>query len=373
MAVAVIGSYLIYRILFFKSLLFKPLFGAICILALILCFFGVKELKNKSKSKILPYDVSVAVGAYQLFRNESFSQNLYRAKRLPLVSSKLKAALNIVVIINESWDKLYVPFYTGQNYKAIYPFLNNLVRQKGVFVFQHAFSNSSATDVSVPSIISGVGSHERNIKLHTLPLLWDLAHAAGMKTAYISSQRASWNGMKTFMNSPGPDFFFSADEIPSPIVNDLGIDDLEAVKKVQDVLSKLKKEDNFLLVYNTNALHAPFQNNSISLHAADFGDRRKNANYIVDQTIQKIFEYFRDSGRLESTLFVITADHGLGRGISNGSRIFSYYDEFINIPFVVCLPPNKQLFNDSMIQNLIVNSKEKNIANIDIGSNPFFS
>ena len=56
-------------------------------------------------------------------------------------------------------------------------------------VFHHAFSNSSATDVSMPSILTGVAPFESGHKLHEMPFLWDWGHAAGMRTWALSSFR----------------------------------------------------------------------------------------------------------------------------------------------------------------------------------------
>ena len=88
----------------------------------------------------------------------------------------------------------------------------------------------------MPSIVTGVGPFESNKKLHDLPFLWDWAKSAGMHTLYVTSQRYTWQNFQDFMFTPGPDNWITALELNSPIVNDLGVDDLIAMNKLQHLV-----------------------------------------------------------------------------------------------------------------------------------------
>ena len=62
------------------------------------------------------------------------------------------------------------------------------------------------------------------------------------------------------MFSPGPDQWITALELNSPIVNDQ-VYDLIAVEKIKDSINNIENSPLFL-IYNSNALHAPYQQNS---------------------------------------------------------------------------------------------------------------
>jgi len=106
---------------------------------------------------------------------------------------------NIVLVINESFGKDYLPFYGKQGRST--PFLERWIRsEKDKFViFRNAFSNSTATDLSVPSILTGVAPYEDNEKPRRMPLLWDWAKAVGYKTVLVSSQRYTWSDFDKFL------------------------------------------------------------------------------------------------------------------------------------------------------------------------------
>jgi len=75
-----------------------------------------------------------------------------------------------------------------------------LEADSGAFVvFQKAYTNSVATQVSMSSLFAGVSPEESQRVLHCTPMLWDLAKAAGYRTAYFSSQRLRWASLSDFL------------------------------------------------------------------------------------------------------------------------------------------------------------------------------
>lgn len=121
--------------------------------------------------------------------------------------------------------------------------------------FENAVTNSNATDVSIPSIVTGSGTHEGFEKLHAMPFLFDLAKARGYKTALITSSVMRWAGFEQFFAGALIDYLYAAEVSGQPLANDLAIDDAFAFKKLTDHITQAT-EDIFIVFY-VNALHPP--------------------------------------------------------------------------------------------------------------------
>jgi glucan phosphoethanolaminetransferase (alkaline phosphatase superfamily) len=190
-------------------------------------------------------------------KNKGLHQSAMRFRINPIAP---KNDYNILLIINESLGKSNLSCY-GYSI-ATTPWLSEWVnKEKNLYLFQKAFTNSTATDVSMPSIFTGVGPEEGSNKLHRLPLLWDWAKAAGYETAYLTSQKIAWANLDQFIITPSLDYLFSPENSRAPIINDTGIDDRITIKNFDNFLNNFKK-NKFLAVINTNALHAPYQQTS---------------------------------------------------------------------------------------------------------------
>ncbi len=190
---------------------------------------------------------------------------------------------NVLLIINESWEAIEYKLF--ESLRTRMPFLEHWQdSEPHTFMhFPYAFANSNATVISVPSILTGVAPHQSNAMLHTMPLLWDWARASNFATCLVSSHRFSWGGMTRFFSTPGPDVYVTAESINAPLVNDMGVDDLESVEYLCRFISNLPAKRQFCAVYNTNALHAPGQQKSDRIdYLPERNSRYERALLIVD-------------------------------------------------------------------------------------------
>ena len=60
-------------------------------------------------------------------------------------------------------------------------------------------ANDSTTAISISNIWSGVPPTETRELLHSVPLLWDYAHAAGYDTAYWTSQNLMFGNARLYV------------------------------------------------------------------------------------------------------------------------------------------------------------------------------
>jgi glucan phosphoethanolaminetransferase (alkaline phosphatase superfamily) len=316
-----------------------------------------------SKEDILSMDGASAT-AFRSFLVFKASGHELAAAKHDAVPQVAHSHYNILLVVNESWGKKGLPFY-GSRDNAM-PFLTHWMASDtaSFFRFEHAFTNSSATDVSMPSLLTGVAPYESFRKLHREPFLWDYAKAAGLRTGYVSAQRYGWANLNEFLFSPGPDFVRTAEKIDAPIISDCGVDDLLAVRVLDKFIANATQ--HFFAIYNSNALHTPFQQTSTCLaNQPSFKSRYENAEFILDKTFAEIYSALKASGALDSTIIVFTADHGESDALEHMPRINSYYDEVANIPFLVYLPASWRAEHPQEVATLQENTT-RNVMNLDI-------
>lgn len=269
---------------------------------------------------------------------------------------------DIFLFIGESWGKEKTPFY-GYD-KNTMPHLQSWVQQNKALVFNNAFTNSSATDVSLPSLLTGVGTEQSAFQFHRMPLIWDWARAAGYQTIFVSSQRLVFGHIDHFFNTPGPDLYVPGNSISNLIINDQGIDDGLAALKLRELILQQSKDKPILVIFFNNALHFPFQDQSKDVieFPNELTTKYEKALYITDHAIDTVLKAINERGRSTETLYLFTADHGeVETQTRNVPRIVSFYDEIISIPFIIKLPEQWKSCEAQMKLN-----QKVNIQNLDV-------
>ena len=328
----------------------------------------LNQLRHETVGQLRFPDGALAITLDIIFNQKKLNGYHFSTREVINSSTQTKIKPHIFLFIGESWSKGKIPTY-GWTSSDTMPFLNKLSQEDIFQVFKYGYSNSGATDISLPSLFSGVGPEESSDKMHRLPLIRDWAKASGYRTIFISPQRLSFNGIHQFLLSPGPDLFIPGDAIDFRIVNDSGIDDLKAVSFLELKLKEIDiNEKPLLIVFFHNALHFPFLTESPGIKVPNFTTRYEKALFITDQVLKKIIYILKEKKMWNKTLFWITADHGeVEVPIHNVPRISSFYQEILNIPFMIHWP------NDKKIKNIFKNceqfselNKDVNVQNLDI-------
>jgi arylsulfatase A-like enzyme len=332
--------------------------AALIVLAVTLpgAVYALNRVEKLSEYRLPPDMVAVQSLSKHFLRVRAKVWPLRPSLRVP-VEAPVQAALSrprtVLVILNESMGVRSLDFMehpaaaiedTGARRKGV---VNGMPRlsarmqaDSGAFVvFQRGYSNSMATQVSMASIFSGVSPEESHRKLHCMPMMWDLAKAAGYRTGYFSSQRLRWASMSDFLLNQPIDSLVAREQTDHPPVNDMGIDDFHIVETLETWLAAHPDEPLFM-VWNTNALHVPFQAESQFVDLSTVpGDRYEKALYLIDTAFARVFAALERAGRMDDALIVNTADHGEDPDPAHPvPRIHSFYEEFIRIPLWVKLP-----------------------------------
>ncbi len=307
---------------------------------------------------------------------QGFSNNPKDAKPLSHFVTSIDSSLakdpeekwNLVVVVFESFSREPLSFLGFDNNYT--PFMKSWIKgDSSEFVLMdNSISVSGATDVSMPSIYTGVGPEEPYGKLITTPFLWDFAKAKGLKTYYATSQNQSWKDMESFVGDDFLDLFYHPKVLGLPLVNDIGADDLTVVDSLQKVFTKDKEP--FFLFYNTNATHSPHQASSPYIkdfHGID--TRYGRALYITDRIVKGLVDMVKKRNEMDHTIFVFTADHGIYT-VKRRSRLSSYFREALDVPMMFRFPKAWIDKHPEKFARLHKN-KPKMVSNIDIAPTVF--
>lgn len=279
----------------------------------------------------------------------------------PLIS----AMKTVVLIVNESWGTDHFP--VPKRGKQGMPLLASTIAAESsdYAIFYDAFTNSTATDVSWPSILTGIGPEESIERLSVSPLVSNFAARAGFKPAMFCSWRLEWGNIGPFISSGEFAKIEDVGTMGRPIVNDLGTDDLYTADRLHQYLTQeVSAEDKVFLVFASNGMHAPFQEKSANVEITDSNlTRYEKAQRIVDHSMDMVLKTLKKSGRYDESLIIITGDHGEGMFQPNPvHRIASYYDYFARIPFVVKMPKS----TPEALRATFLANRTRNVQNLDI-------
>lgn len=174
--------------------------------------------------------------------------------------------------------------------------------------FPNAVTNSNATDISVPSMLTGAGAHEPAAKLHALPFLSDYAAARGYRTWFITSSSMKWGGFEGFFANAPIDKVLTGDTSGQPFLSDVSVDDEFVYRNAANAIAT--SDGKLFLTLYPQALHWPFQTRSAFAIPAAIKDKRARAAYVAEAGFRLLFETLKRTDRLDDALIVIAGDHG---------------------------------------------------------------
>ncbi|HSC86514.1 MAG TPA: sulfatase-like hydrolase/transferase [Polyangiaceae bacterium] len=270
---------------------------------------------------------------------------------LPLgqLTPQLEAPRNVVFVILESVraDATCVDFSADC---ARTPATNALFPSRVPLRQLRALDSSTAISLAV--LWSGVGPNESREVLHTWPLVFDYARAAGYHTAYWTSQNMMFGNVRLWVQKLGVESFLHATDVDPASDIDLGAPEDAFVDRALQNLDRLE-EPYFLTVQLSNGHYPylvdpqgpqPFQPSEMSKAPEDnqaFRNYYQNAVYQEDQHLARLLSALRQRPGGERTVVVYTSDHGEAfREHFQMGHTFSLFDEEVKVPGFVDAPPD---------------------------------
>ncbi|HEY3665792.1 MAG TPA: sulfatase-like hydrolase/transferase [Polyangiaceae bacterium] len=223
-------------------------------------------------------------------------------------------------------------------------------------------SMDSTTAVSLAVLWSGLGPTESRDNLHTWPLIFDYAHAAGFDTAFWTSQNMLFGNARLWVKNLGVSKFVSATDLEPTSDLDMGAPEGLLAERVNHEFGSLREP--FLAVIQLSNVHypyyvdpsgpQPFQPSTTSKSAEDnpyFKNYYQNSVYQQDQHLAKMLAYVRSTEAGKHTVIVYTSDHAEAfREHGQMGHTFSIFDEEIHVPAWIDAPPGT--LTDSELKTL---------------------
>jgi glucan phosphoethanolaminetransferase (alkaline phosphatase superfamily) len=255
-------------------------------------------------------------------------------------------------------------------------------------LFPHRFplrqmrSLSSSTAICSAALWGGLLPTESREVLHTWPLLFDYAKAAGYHTAYFTSQSMLFGNARLWVKNLGVERFLSATDFDPQCDLDMGAPERLLAERLRQEFDVLK-EPFFAVVQLSNVhypyyieknLPQPFQPAALSKAPEDlqlFYNYYQNSIYQQDIHIGKLLAHIRslDAGR--RTVFVYTSDHAESfREHGNLGHTYSVLDSEIHVPGWIDAPEGTLLESEAKslvaAENASTNHIDLNATMLDL-------
>jgi glucan phosphoethanolaminetransferase (alkaline phosphatase superfamily) len=266
---------------------------------------------------------------------------------VPTLSSAAPRRRNVLFILTESVRFDAVCSEPGEQCPYT-PFTHRALPDRQTLLQMR--SNSSTTAVSFGVLLSGLPPTESREAIHTAPLLFDYAHAAGFDTAYWTSQHLMFAHSEAFVRDlPVSHRCGGADLDPKADI-DMGADDTLLTARVKKELPLLR-EPWFVMVhyssthfpYRIEPGDEPFQPASDSKSPSDNAELfnyYRNAVHAQDRTIADLIATVRASAAGSRAVVLFTSDHGEAfREHGQLAHTSSVLEEEVHVPAWVDAPP----------------------------------
>ncbi len=202
----------------------------------------------------------------------------------------------------------------------------------------------SCTAISAAVLWGGLLPTESQETLHTWPLTFDYARAAGYHTAYFTSQNMMFGNSRLWVENLGVERRFTATDLDPAADLDTGAPERLLAQRLMHEFETLK-EPYFALVQLSNAHFPyyleesgpqPFQPTSLSKSPKEnqkFFNYYLNVVYQQDIQVARFLEHMRRQASGKRTVVVYTSDHGEAfREHNNMGHTYSVLEEEIRVP-----------------------------------------
>ncbi|MBK8937235.1 MAG: sulfatase-like hydrolase/transferase [Polyangiaceae bacterium] len=211
-------------------------------------------------------------------------------------------------------------------------------------------SNSTTTAIQLAVMWSGLEPVESRERLHSVPLLFDYAHAAGMHTAYWTSHHMMFANSRLWVQDLPTRFQCGATDLEPTADIDVGGDDALLVERALSELPKLEEPffavvhvGNTHVPYKVDPADSPFQPSFASKAPEDneaYRNFYKNAVHLQDKAIGRFLEEIGKTSYGARTVVLFTSDHGEAfREHDQLGHTGSLYEEELHVPGWVHAPP----------------------------------
>jgi Sulfatase len=326
----------------------------------------------------LPVDTNVAtVFAQYLMATSGRAQHLSTPMRPAIPAQPRVTRPSVLLLVHESLRADVV--FPGLDYRpsgldprVISPYSSRLVerRSEGYFVFSRARTDSTATESSVPAILSGLELGGPTRAFGRAQSFWTLGKAAYLHTFLFAALDYEWSHFDEYFLDRHVDLAATGRDISRDVVNDTGIDDgLVVDTAIQHLESLAARKTAFAGVIHFNGTHMPgYPGPGVVAPEAQRGDASRYglAARYIDRLVERLDLALNRLGLSDSTIVISTSDHGENLVPTRPpDRLGSYYEETLRVPFWIRLPPKLAAERPELVQ-AFDDWRDRNVQNSDI-------
>jgi len=296
------------------------------------------------------HGVAAAVKENLDITNDSPDQRVGRRdpEPLPPLASTPKRTRNVLLVLQESLRADVTCVEYDPEGDCATPFSNEAVPNRIPLHEMHA--HDSTTAISISNIWSGVRPNEPRAVLHSVPLLWEYAAAAGWDTAYWTSQNLMFGNARLYVQDIPTSHFAVATHVDTMAPLDEGAYDALITDRVIRDFGELR-EPFFAVVHYSNVhypyvldeKHTPFRPYTFEKSPEknqQFFNYYKNVVYLSDMAVGRLLRHVRASDKGPRTVIVYTSDHGESfREHWQMGHTSSLYEEELRVPTWIDAPP----------------------------------
>ena len=208
----------------------------------------------------------------------------------------------------------------------------------------------STTAISLAVMWSGLAPTESRTALHSAPLLWEYAHAAGLDTAYWTSQNLLFGNSGEWLRGLPLTREVSATQLDAEADLDTGADDAKLVDRSLAEIEGLHEPfvgvvhlANTHFPYAIDDADAPFQPQSDATgpgYEQEITNRYHDAIWHQDRAFARLIQRLRSTPLGKRTVVVYLSDHGeqfYEHGILGHTA--TLYEQEVHVPAWIDAPP----------------------------------
>jgi hypothetical protein len=183
---------------------------------------------------------------------------------------------------------------------------------------------------------------------HSAPVLWELAHAVGYRTSYVTSQNMLFENFGAFVQRAGIDTMITATELGGLRQEQLGAPDERATEEMLRIVKATPAGTPWFGVLHLSNTHAPYRvdpdlqpfephsDNPVGDGTA-FHNHYRNSVLMQERTLAAFLRELRAMPSWGDTVVLLVSDHGEQFRERGGLyHLHSLYDEEVRIPgFIV--------------------------------------
>jgi hypothetical protein len=233
---------------------------------------------------------------------------------------------------------------------CVSPFLDEVARDR---IALGALTSQTPNTFSASMVLwTGLVPTATFAEAHTAPVLWEIARAAGYRTAYVSSQNPKYEDFGAFTRRAGIDVAVTAIDLGGMAQEQLGAPDERASEALARFVRETTEGAPYLAVLHLSNTHAPYRVDPDLLpflpqspdplgNVEAFHNRYRDAVRLQERTVASLLRQLEAIPRWDDTVVLFLSDHGEEFREHGGIyHNHSLYDEGLRVPGWILAGPH---------------------------------